>query len=283
MIGGLGTHGTISQNEIGWRGEHPASPDGCGIDYEGGSDSVTVEDNFIHDSYGAGIMVFGLSDPSRNISNARLLRNLFLRNGAQQTSGDHGEIAFMEHGSTGQFQVPPQSLTSSMVLKCKHSSHHTVLVLVLQDNIFFADDTDPSFVYNERRPGTLELGWTVANNSIRPVGQIQLQVADTPAIQKVIYDGEPTASAHVWIESRINPPRPTTLLYSLDGSWPQPGAHGTSSRALPSEGAVEVLVSRTSALNARFVVDDLPFASATMTMVVSVPAPSVEDANYMNG
>lgn len=117
MIGGLGTHGTISQNEVGWRGEHPASPDGCAIDYEGGSDSVTVADNFIHDSYGAGIMVFGLSDPSRNISNASLLRNLFLRNGAQQTSDDHGEIAFMEHGSTGQFQVRTQT-TSLMAHLC---------------------------------------------------------------------------------------------------------------------------------------------------------------------
>jgi hypothetical protein len=28
MIGGLGTVGVISNNEIGWRGEHPASPDG---------------------------------------------------------------------------------------------------------------------------------------------------------------------------------------------------------------------------------------------------------------
>lgn len=50
MIGGLGTTGTISNNEIGWRGEHPASPDGCGIDFEGGSDGVVVSDNIIHDS-----------------------------------------------------------------------------------------------------------------------------------------------------------------------------------------------------------------------------------------
>jgi hypothetical protein len=113
------------------------------------------------------------------------------------------------------------------------------------------------------------------------VSQIQLQVADTPAIQKIVYDGESATSAHVWLESRINPPRPTTLLYSLDGSWPQPGAHGTTSHALPSEGTVEVVIPRTSALNARFVVDGLSFASATMTMVVPVPAPSIEDANHM--
>jgi hypothetical protein len=32
MIGGADTIGTISHNEIGWRGEHPAAPDGCAID-----------------------------------------------------------------------------------------------------------------------------------------------------------------------------------------------------------------------------------------------------------
>eukprot|EP01047_Picozoa_sp_COSAG01_P007066 COSAG01_NODE_261_length_20040_cov_33.761496_19_plen_249_part_00 len=240
MIGGLGTRGTISENEIGWRGEHPASPDGCGIDYEGGSDGVTVADNLIHDSYGAGVMVFGLSDPSRNISNASLLRNIFMRNGAQQTSDDHGEIAFMEHGSTG----------------------------VFRDNVFFADDTDASFVYNERRAGTLDLGWAVANNSVHPVGEIRTLVADTPAIQKVIYEA---GAAHVWLESRIHPPRATTVMWSLDGSWPRLGARGTTSQPLPAGGAVEVVASRTAALNARFVVEGLPYASATMTMVVPVP------------
>jgi len=81
MIGQIDSRGAISRNEIGWRGEHPASPDGCGIDYEGGSDGVAVTDNLIHDSYGAGVMVFGLSDHSRNISNASILRNVFVRNG----------------------------------------------------------------------------------------------------------------------------------------------------------------------------------------------------------
>ena len=63
MIGGADTVGAISHNEIGWRGEHPASPDGCGIDFEGGSDGVSVTDNYIHDSYGAGVMMYGKSDP----------------------------------------------------------------------------------------------------------------------------------------------------------------------------------------------------------------------------
>ena len=47
MIGGADTVGAISHNEIGWRGEHPAAPDGCAIDYEGESSGVNVTDNFV--------------------------------------------------------------------------------------------------------------------------------------------------------------------------------------------------------------------------------------------
>ena len=47
MIGGADTVGAISHNEIGWRGEHPAAPDGCAIDYEGESSGVDVTDNFV--------------------------------------------------------------------------------------------------------------------------------------------------------------------------------------------------------------------------------------------
>ena len=42
MIGGITASGVIEGNEFGWRGEHPAAPDGCAIDFEGGSDGVTV-------------------------------------------------------------------------------------------------------------------------------------------------------------------------------------------------------------------------------------------------
>lgn len=240
MVGGLGTTGSISNNEIGWRGEHPAAPDGCGIDYEGGSDGVSVINNLIHDSYGAGVMVFGLSDRSRNISNATLTNNIFVRNGARQMSDDRGEIAFMEFGSTG---------------KCAN-------------NIFFSNDPREVFVLNERRNGTLELGWSVSNNTIYPISDLIGQMAETPAIHQITYDT--SGVAHVEIVSRFNPPRPTTLLYSIDGSWPQPGASGTTTTALGSPASI-VKVPRTAALNARFVVSGL-LPSLTMTIIVTVPA-----------
>ena len=58
MIGSLDARGTIMRNEIGNRGEHPASPDGCAIDLEGESKGVSIVENFIHDSFGAGGELF---------------------------------------------------------------------------------------------------------------------------------------------------------------------------------------------------------------------------------
>ena len=241
MVGGLGTRGTISRNEIGWRGEMPGSPDGCGIDYEGGSDGVAVVDNFIHDSFGAGVMVFGLSDSSRNISNATISRNVFVRNGAQQTSDDRGEIAFMEHGSTG----------------------------ACTDNVFFASDPEPGFVFHEARNGTLDFGWTLSNNTIHPISRLADSMADTPQINKVVYD-DGTGTGLVTIVSRRNPGRATTVLYSLDGSWPRDGAPATTAVAMGVHGAVVIKVPRTTAVNVRFAVPGL-LLSMTVTLVVPVP------------
>ena len=86
--------------------------------------------------------------------------DLFVRNGAQQTSDDRDEVAFMEFGSTGTFS----------------------------DNIFFAADTDQQFVLNERRNGTLDFGWTTSNNTIHDVADIATQIADTPAVQSIMFD-----------------------------------------------------------------------------------------------
>jgi hypothetical protein len=247
MIGQLGTRGSIAGNEIGWRGEHPASADGCAIDYEGGSDGVAVTDNLIHDSYGAGVMAFGLSDKSRNISNASISRNVFVRNGAQQLSDDHGEVSFMERGSTG----------------------------VCEDNVFFADDTDSSFIFHEPRfaRGAVALGWKLANNTVHPISSLPSSMAETPAISQIVYT---PAGANVTLSSRFNPPRPTTVLYTIDGSWPRAGQPGTTAAALGRWGT-PVMVPRTAALNARFIVAGL-LPSLTTTLIVPVPEPGQQAA-----
>ncbi len=76
--------------------------------------------------------------------------------------------------------------------------------------------------------------------------------------------------AHVLLVSRVHPPRNTTVLWTIDGSWPQIGSATTTSVLLPAAG-VEVVLPRTGAVNARFVVEGLPLPSLTMTMVLPVP------------
>ena len=99
-------------------------------------------------------MVFGNKHLAYNISHATIARNLFVRNGAGQTSSDHGEIALCEPGSTG----------------------------TIEDNTFFAVDTDPEFVYYETRgPGAvLSSGaWYVNNNTIYGHGEVKNMIAPT--------------------------------------------------------------------------------------------------------
>jgi hypothetical protein len=249
MIGGgpggtTGVTGAISHNEIGWRGEHPGAPDGCGIDYEAGSDGVAVTDNVIHDSYAAGVMVFGLTDNTRNISNAQILRNVFVGNGAQQTSEDNGEVAFEEYGSTG----------------------------TCADNIFYSDDPSTDFVFKESREGTLKFGWKMENNTIHSIGELHTAMADTPAIESLTYKDGGKGAAHVVIKSNhYHPSRPSTVLWSIDGSWPQLGVLGTTATSMTKGGKVELKVPRTAALNVRFLVEKL-LPSLTTTLVVPVPA-----------
>ena len=245
MIGQLGVQGTISGNEFGWRGEHPSAPDGCAIDYEGGSAGVVVSDNLLHDSVGAGVMVYGLSDRKRNISDAKIVRNTFVRNGAVQTADDRGEIALMQPGSTG----------------------------LVAHNTFFAVDTSPSAVLNERVKGTLAEGWRLENNTIRPAGHLREAMADTPGVSSLVY--APSGGARVTIVSRHSPARNTTMLWSLEGSWPTLGAPGTMVAPLSHSGS-EIVVNHTTALNVRFMVDGL-MTSLTATLIVRVAAQSVSD------
>lgn len=232
MIGGADTQGIIQGNEIGGRGEHTAAPDGCAIDFEGGSDGVQVLDNFIHDSYGAGIMVFGLSDPSRNISNARIIGNVMLRNGAVQTSDDHGAVVFMEIGSSG----------------------------TVANNLFYSDNPDPAFVLRERVPGTTAQ-WQLQNNTIRSIDHLEQAFSPTPAINAVQYadDGSLTIS----FTNRVaNVPAPE-LHVTTDGSLP--------TLASPIwELDHSYMVNRTTAINARFFCQGL-LPSVTMTYIATVP------------
>ena len=217
-----------------------------------------MRDNVIHDSYGAGVMVFGMSDKSRNISNASIVGNVFARNGAQQTSGDHGEINFVQPGSTG----------------------------TVRDNIFFSVQdpaADPAaaraFVYQERVPGTLEGGWELANNTIMGArADVVARMAPTPQIADIAYSALPggggVATASIVNRAAHTPGNLTavTVMWTLDGSLPRAGQAGTWTAPLAhGASSVTVAVNRTAALNVRFAADGM-LDSFTATVVVPIPA-----------
>ena len=72
---------------------------------------TVVSGNYIHDSYGAGIMILGHSTFSHNLD---ISNNIFIRDGCNQTASDHSGIAFMQDGSNG-------TLSSNIFVKCPNN------------------------------------------------------------------------------------------------------------------------------------------------------------------
>lgn len=99
ILGSTDSSVALIGNEIGWRGEfEPGGPDGCAIDFETSAQGTVVAGNYIHDSYGAGIMVLGHSTTSQHLL---IVNNTMLANGCGQALGDHGGIAFLQPNSSG--------------------------------------------------------------------------------------------------------------------------------------------------------------------------------------
>ncbi len=59
LEGGPGVHYDVRNNEFGWAGDYPGSPDGCGYDFEVSSNGVTFQNNFVHNSYGEAVLFMG--------------------------------------------------------------------------------------------------------------------------------------------------------------------------------------------------------------------------------
>lgn len=92
----------LTHNEIANRGEVPSGPDGCGIDLEDSSTGVELSFNRITNTYGAAFLLYaGTGNGSKNLT---LLNNTLLLDGCNQTSGDHGVVAFLHAGQTGLVQ-----------------------------------------------------------------------------------------------------------------------------------------------------------------------------------
>ena len=75
LDGGPGIRYMVTHNEFGWPGDYPGSPDGCGYDFETWSNGVTFRDNFVHDSYGEGVLFMGNREQKNLIFDSNIFRN----------------------------------------------------------------------------------------------------------------------------------------------------------------------------------------------------------------
>ena len=145
------------------------------------------------------------------------------------------------------------------------------------DNIFFAVDEDPAFVFYETHGvnSTLPEGWTMSNNTIyKCTHQLAQMMAPTPAVGAIVYQTD--GSAHVTLVPRDPYTAIKTIFWTVDGSWPQLGSNNTRSaptKFIPPNRLANdtIVVTRTSALNVRYAFEGM-MDSFTMTLLVPVGA-----------
>ena len=75
LRGGDSIRNEVINNEFGWPGDYPGSPDGCGYDFETSTSDVTFKNNFVHDSYGEAILFMGDRVQKNLIFDGNILRN----------------------------------------------------------------------------------------------------------------------------------------------------------------------------------------------------------------
>lgn len=255
LIGKNISKGTIRQNEFGWRGEHGGSADGCAIDFEQGSDGIEVSENLIHDTFGAAVMIYGKSDLSHNITNAKILRNIFVRCGGGQDTGDRGTIAFTDSSASGE----------------------------VADNVIYAEGTAQAFHAQSEDAFSK---FFFANNSVLRLGTdpaagmvTELPMPALPLIHRIVYTSSgDAASIELYCRTcdgggsrqceACAHPR-THLLATTDGSWPR----GTESKLVSKSPGRWLLgpFRKTVVVNARLATPGL-LDGLTMTEVVRVPA-----------
>jgi hypothetical protein len=75
LKGAPGIRNIVENNEFGWPGDYPGSPDGCGYDFEVSTDDVTFRNNFVHDSYGESVLFMGDRVQNNLIFDNNIFRN----------------------------------------------------------------------------------------------------------------------------------------------------------------------------------------------------------------
>lgn len=180
ILGTVNSSVVIEGNEIGRRGEYPGGPDGCAIDFETNANGTVVRGNYIHRSWGAGIMVLGHQTPNTNLL---IEGNVMLYNGCNQTLSDHGGMAFLHANATGTIQ-------SNVFATCPNVS-----------------------VFSAPNPTYLD-GFMFVNNTIASA-ENPVFVADQPTVTQV---ASTLAGTMNFTAAFVTPG--CTLRYTLDGSKP---------------------------------------------------------------
>ncbi len=114
MFGTLDSSSMIINHEFGYRGEWSTDPDGCAIDFETNANGTIVRENYIYNSWGAGIMIFG-HPPTQLPQNINIVNNIFVHDGCIQHHNDHGAIAFMRANTSG-------VVSGNYFVRCEHLS-----------------------------------------------------------------------------------------------------------------------------------------------------------------
>eukprot|EP01084_Bolivina_argentea_P215205 365344_1 len=187
IVGVVDSSCNIINNEFGERGEYPGGPDGCSIDFEEGAVGSSVLNNYIHDSYGAGVMVFGHRDTNIYNYNLTINNNIFIRDGCLQKKGDHGAIAFMNPSSGW-----------------------------VQNNIFVKCVNQNVPIFNDRSGnGSFTKDWVFTNNTIK--NTTNGYVVDDPVVD--IQINKETNIAVVTAKCGANNPL-CTIRYTFDAGKP---------------------------------------------------------------
>jgi hypothetical protein len=223
IVGTLNASDSIVDNELGYRGEfQPGGPDGCAIDLETAPDGVLIARNYIHRSYGAGLMVFGHQNQApRNI---RVVNNTFLWAGCNQTRGDHGGISFMGNGTRAATGYAATHLTTSRPLPPSHhpltyprptACHRFAMPRSVVGNVLRSCPGTPAF--NVNMDGAAD-GFTFASNIVHGVDGGYVTVIGTPDVA-VVVAGDPAAGYGPTLEAKATTPG-SQLFYTTDGSVP---------------------------------------------------------------
>jgi len=92
IVGGLTGMNQLINNDFNQRSEYQSGPDGCAFDFETAATGFQVTGNTFSKSFGAGIMIFGHSSTSKNIT---IANNVFDKSGCLQARQDQGGISVM--------------------------------------------------------------------------------------------------------------------------------------------------------------------------------------------